>query len=333
MAEEKTSDVPQPKVMTLEMVRKRSEHNDGILSTMEEIAMHQDEIGKITKVLEINCPKLRIVYLQNNYISKIENLDRLHSLEYLNLALNNITVIENLEGCEKLNKLDLTCNFIVNIRCIKVLQKNTMLKELHLIGNPCDKFEGYRNYVIATLPTLKNLDGQEITPTERILAAREYQEQDEKMKKQIAEYVPTNYTPEERLEAWRDIEMTKRKNTTPETKDPRDEYDEIVKPKAPPAGPDEHGKIIQCNTGKWNFRWKEDAKILTLDVALNRYLDISQITLDVNPTYIRLEAKGKVLQLITPVEVSLEDIEAQRSETSGHLVIKMKKANLDFTKK
>jgi protein TilB len=50
--------------------------------------------------------------LQNNIISKIENLNKLKELEYLNLALNNISKIENLEGCESLRKLDLTVNFI-----------------------------------------------------------------------------------------------------------------------------------------------------------------------------------------------------------------------------
>ena len=42
----------------------------------------------------------------------MENLNKLHELEYLNLAINNIKVIENIEGCESMNKLDLTLNFI-----------------------------------------------------------------------------------------------------------------------------------------------------------------------------------------------------------------------------
>jgi protein TilB len=50
--------------------------------------------------------------LQNNIISKIENLNKLKELDYLNLALNNIVKLEGLEGCESLRKLDLTINFI-----------------------------------------------------------------------------------------------------------------------------------------------------------------------------------------------------------------------------
>jgi hypothetical protein len=45
-----------------------------------------------------------------------------------------------------------------------------------LTGNPCTDFEGYRKYVIVTLPQLKNLDGREIERSERIQAAQEYDE-------------------------------------------------------------------------------------------------------------------------------------------------------------
>ena len=44
------------------------------------------------------CRHLKILYLQNNLISRIENMGRLKELQYLNLALNNIETIENLEG-------------------------------------------------------------------------------------------------------------------------------------------------------------------------------------------------------------------------------------------
>lgn len=320
--EKKEEETPEPKVLTVEMVRKRSEHNDGVLSTLEEIAMHQDEIGVLTNVLERFTPKLKILYLQNNYISKMQHLSGLCCLEYLNLALNNITEIEDLEGCEKLNKLDLTCNFIVDLLCVQVLQENPLLKELHLIGNPCDKFEGYKDFVIGTLPQLEWFDGEEITPTDRIRAKRNYNVNMNKIMAQIASYKPTHYTPEERLEAWREIEMKKKENTPPEKKDPRD--DDTGKLKAPPPGPDENGKIMQCNMGKWNFRWREQKGLLMLDVAIGRYLDVSQITVDVNPTWLRIEAKGKVLQLILPYEVTTEGVEAKKSETTGHLLIKMK---------
>lgn len=62
--------------------------------------------------LDVLCRHLRILYLQNNIIEKLENLNKLKELEYLNVALNNISKIENIEGCESLKKLDFTVNFI-----------------------------------------------------------------------------------------------------------------------------------------------------------------------------------------------------------------------------
>lgn len=117
--------------ITEDLLRKRAEHNEGIVSSLREVSLHQQEIEKI-EFLNSACRHLQILYLQNNLISKIgvwgvvclylrasrrltvlsENLYRLKELEYLNLALNNITKVENLESCESLKKLDLTVNFI-----------------------------------------------------------------------------------------------------------------------------------------------------------------------------------------------------------------------------
>lgn len=107
--------------ITLDLLRKRSEHNEGEISTLEEIALHQENIEKI-ELIDRTCRHLRILLLQNNLISRIENLGRLKRLEYLNLALNNIEAIENLEGLESLRKLDLTVNFIGDLRGIKTLR-------------------------------------------------------------------------------------------------------------------------------------------------------------------------------------------------------------------
>lgn len=98
-------------VIDLDLLRKKSEHNEGVLGSLEEISLHQLEIEKI-ETLDKYCKNLKIVYLQNNLIGKLENLSKLKSLEYLNMAINNIRKIEGLKFCESLYKLDLTLNFI-----------------------------------------------------------------------------------------------------------------------------------------------------------------------------------------------------------------------------
>jgi protein TilB len=87
--------------ITVDLLRRRSEHNEGELSTLEEISLHQFDIERIEN-LHKYCRRLKILYLQNNVIPRMENLSKLKDLEYLNLAINNISKIENLEGCESL---------------------------------------------------------------------------------------------------------------------------------------------------------------------------------------------------------------------------------------
>lgn len=58
-------------------------------------------------------------------------------------------------GCESLQKLDLTVNFVGRLSSVERLKHNPHLTELFLVGNPCTEFEGYRQYVVASLPQLK----------------------------------------------------------------------------------------------------------------------------------------------------------------------------------
>jgi protein TilB len=87
--------------ITEDLVRRRAEHNEGDIASLEELSLHQQEIEKIEH-LDRWCRNLKILYLQNNLIPRIENVGRLKQLEYLNLALNNVEKIENLEGIKSL---------------------------------------------------------------------------------------------------------------------------------------------------------------------------------------------------------------------------------------
>lgn len=125
-------------VIDADFLRKRAEHNEGCLSTLEEIALHQLNIEKIENFDKL-IRHVKILLLQNNLISKMENLTRLKELTYLNLALNNIEVIEGLEGNESLEKLDMTCNFVRLDRLFESLvhlKQVKSLREVHFMGNP-----------------------------------------------------------------------------------------------------------------------------------------------------------------------------------------------------
>lgn len=69
-----------------------------------------------------------------------------------------------------MQKLDLTVNFVRDLLSVESLKVNSHLRELYLTGNPCTDYEGYREFVVASLPQLKTLDGKDVTKSERIVA-------------------------------------------------------------------------------------------------------------------------------------------------------------------
>nr|CAD7426356.1 unnamed protein product [Timema monikensis] len=56
--------------VTEELLRKRAEHNEGEISSLEELTLHQEDIEKIEHIQKW-CKELKILYLQNNLIAKI----------------------------------------------------------------------------------------------------------------------------------------------------------------------------------------------------------------------------------------------------------------------
>lgn len=182
-----------PRFITLDLIRKRAEHNQSQVNNLQEIALHQEELLSIGPVLPKACGStLRILLLQNNVIRTFNpnEMKYFKVLEYLNLALNNIQQITDIDRfaphadgqyLECLRKLDLTLNFIPILylkSSLLALSHLRSLQELFLLGNPCldPKRGGWsckekaRLYVIALIPQLQYFDGEEITKAERIRA-------------------------------------------------------------------------------------------------------------------------------------------------------------------
>lgn len=74
-------------VVTEEIIRKRSEHNEGEISTLEEIALHQEDIEKIEHIQNW-CRDLQILLLQSNIIAKIGNYTYIHSTYFCEINLH-----------------------------------------------------------------------------------------------------------------------------------------------------------------------------------------------------------------------------------------------------
>lgn len=91
------------------------------------------------------------------------------------------------------------------------------------------------------------------------------------------------------------------------------------------------GKIRQTNQAKLDYTIESESKadVVIVDIGVPRYLDSSLIDLDVHPTYISVVVKGKTLRLHLPEEVKPDEGKANRSKTTGRLVVTLPKIKPD----
>ncbi|KJP88053.1 hypothetical protein AK88_02328 [Plasmodium fragile] len=315
----------------LELIKRKSEHNEGLLEELEEVALHQLQIKKI-EFINTHCRNLKILLLQNNLIEKIENLHQLKKLEYLNLALNNITLVENLHGCESLRKLDLTLNFI-DVSTIEAslinLKKNESLRELYLMGNPCAKWTHLKLFVILHLGQLDVLDGSDILTSDRITAkqksetVRKSLEEELKKQKEKGSGHNEHYDSiNQRKEIYEEMEREEKENAQMDTKKERPQK-EVLPPYT------DEGDIRQCNEGHYKFLFDEYSsnKHTFLKLFLPKYMCNSLIKVDVNVNYVRCVIKDKLFQVKLSDAILTDLTKISRKKYTGELHIKMTKKN------
>ena len=318
-----------------DLLRKKAEHNEGMLSNLEEIALHQLELEKIENFDKL-CRHIKILLLQNNLIEKMENLSKLKELTYLNLALNNISMIEGIESSENLEKLDLTCNFIECkslLESLYNLKKCGSIRELYLIGNPCTDFERYRELVVAVVDQLVSLDGKEILPSERIQAKQVYDELVDVLEAKIKEIEEQDkgkteeerknaYTKEKRKEMYKETKKEEKTEKTEKTEEPAKKTSSMYL---------KNGEMRQCNEGKYDYQINEyeDPQYSTFVIRLPRFMDTSLIDVDIFPNFVSIRVKDKLTQIKLWEEVFTTPDKLQRSKTTGELSIRLKKVKYD----
>ncbi|VWU49125.1 leucine-rich repeat protein [Hepatocystis sp. ex Piliocolobus tephrosceles] len=312
--------------INLELIKKKSEHNEGLIEELEEIALHQLQIEKI-EFINTHCKNLKILLLQNNLIEKIENVNCLKKLEYLNLALNNITLIENLEKCESLKKLDLTLNFI-NIctieKSVSNLKKNENLKELYLMGNPCSNWVNLKHYVIFELEQLQVLDGCDILVSDKIKAKQEIDYvlkslEEEKKKNNKVEYSDSINERKKMYEEIEKKEMEKRNDNNDSKKNEKKKLSIYTS----------DGNIRQCNEGHYKYMFDEHSsrKYTFLKIYVPKYLCNSLIKIDININYVRCIIKDKLFQIKLNDLILTDLSKIMRKKYTGELEIKLRKKN------
>jgi protein TilB len=214
-----------------------------------------------------------------------------------------------------------------------------MLEDLYLMGNPCMEWDGAKEFIIGSLSSIKQLDGNMISKTERIQARQKVprlleelraiseaniarKEADRRAGKKPSEGA---YTIESRIEMYKELEEQK---MTKELNEKKRMGLEEKPPRELPSVMNMRGEIRQCNEGKYDFYFEEEeGKWIALELAVPRHLHTDQIECDVNPCYVRCVIKEKVTQLKIGEEVLVSKSTVQRSKTTGRLRIHMPLAN------
>jgi protein TilB len=295
------------------------------------------------------CRKIQILYLQNNIIERMENLSHLKDLRYLNLALNNIKVIEGLSACEFLNKLDLTVNF-VDVddfeASVDHLRPLLHLKDLYIMGNPAEHtWPSHRAYVAAALPQLAQLDGKEITRSERIRAQQDWRALRADLRARAAAAreakglpkapEPPRDDPDDDSEPWCPETRTKMYREMAEQKEEQEARKRQNEPRKRDAAAEHaaraaavrqaeaEGIIRQTNEGRWDFVLEDEwtSPNVCLRLSLSRFLDSSLISVDTHPLYISIVIRNKTFRILWPEEVRSSEGTCQRSATTGELCV------------
>lgn len=339
------------------MIRKKSEHNELIIGTLEELSLHQENIEKIDQIQNY-CRELKILYLQGNLIARIENLWKLKRLVYLNLAINNIETIENLDKLESLEKLDLTVNFIGDLESVSALRNNYSLRELILTGNPCADYVGYRDYVIHVLPQLDSLDLVRISKFDQLQAQKKFPHVEEAVKRQQTDYF--KFRVMQKIRVGREIEQNNREMSLLRDEESRNKFFWDTKCEHSPetrveianqftklenaklickdagentANPKplfkSNGHPLNLNEGKFDFKFSDNLTSYELELFIPRFMDIDHVKVDVETNYVRVTIKNKTFQLVLDEDVKINDSKSLHNQITGHLLVEMPKLTVD----
>ncbi|CAG7817775.1 unnamed protein product [Allacma fusca] len=263
--------------ITIELLRKRVEHNEGEIQTVEELALHQEKIEKLEN-LDKWCRKLKILLLQNNLISKIENHN--HNLENLYLTDGaDVTMTEKLVARQEFESVRRDILFAeAEYKAQREIQKQSYIEDLGSSDDETCNNDEYWNKLTPNTPEVR----KEMTLRSMKL--------EEKSKEAKGSMNPQKKKPKELSLFYSD------------------------------------GRPKNINQAKVAFSLQDQQEnILTLDVSLPKYMDSSLIVADVQPTYAKIVIKGKIFQIVLPDEVKPDASTAQRSKTTGHLLITMPK--------
>lgn len=149
---------------------------------MEKLVKLQLDNNIITKIQNLKgLVHLEWLDLSFNLIEEIEGLDKLTKLTDLSLYSNSIKKLSGLDNLTELNVLSVGKNKLQNMdECVRYLRGlNNKLEVLRINENPFQKHNDkeYKSYIIAYLKDLKYLDYKLISEQDRNNAREEHKEE------------------------------------------------------------------------------------------------------------------------------------------------------------
>ncbi|XP_078418403.1 leucine-rich repeat-containing protein 9 isoform X2 [Cetorhinus maximus] len=162
-----------------------------VMESLEVLHLGYNGISSLAQLQLNRLINLRVLYLEGNFISQIEGLDRLQYLVELSLERNRVRMIHensflgqnallelhleenrmrdlnNLYPLAKLQRLFLGANKIQDIGELEKLDSLPNLTELSVVGNPVSRKMLYRPFLVFRLTRLQILDGVPVTMDEK----------------------------------------------------------------------------------------------------------------------------------------------------------------------
>ena len=138
---------------------------------------------------------------------------------------------------------------------------------------------------------------------------------------------PNKYSVKYRRKLYKDLEKEKLENGK-KRKEESSKWslgDEPTIKEVPTPVYKENGELRFCNQGRYEVFLDEDiytTVITTFRIKLPKFLDTSQIKVDLNPNYFRVDVKGKITQWRFDNDIIVEKATVQRSTTTGVFEIK-----------
>ena len=76
-----------------------------------------------------------------------------------------------------------------------------------------------------------------------------------------------------------------------------------------------NGHIRQCNQGRYTFDLTEspDGTKLLFSMEVPKFMDTASLNVDLQPTYVRVDVKGKITQIRFDEDILVERSQVQRS--------------------